>query len=112
MPDFEDPEKPLAKEKAAGPSDAAACSDVKPRRRVEMEIQIGADNIAELVRALDQISFDVDRGTRCVVSGGPCAGWHFKVEEDDSITHDSYFAAVDVHLRRQNADVEARQKRL
>ena len=85
------------------PSDAAACSDVKPRRRVEMEIQIGADNIAELVRALEQISFDVDRGTRCVVSGGPCAGWHFKVDEDDSITHDSYFAAVDVHLRRQNS---------
>ena len=26
MPDFEDPEKPQAKEKAAGPLDAAACS--------------------------------------------------------------------------------------
>ncbi len=26
MPDFEDPEKPLAKEKADGPSDATTCS--------------------------------------------------------------------------------------
>lgn len=84
------------------PSDAATCSAAKPRRRIEMEIQVGADNIAELVRALEQISFDVDRGTRCVVSGGPCAGWNFKVDEDDSITHDSYFAAVDVHLCRKN----------
>jgi hypothetical protein len=91
------------KQESNTPSDAATCSDVKPRRRVEMEIQSGADNIAELVRALEQISFDVDRGTRCVVSGGPCAGWHFKVDEDDPITHDSYFAAVDVHLRRQNS---------
>jgi len=85
------------------PSDAAACSAAKPRRRVEVEIKIGADSIADLVRALEQISFDVDRGSRSVVSGGPNAGWHYRVDEDQTITHASYFEAVDIYLGRKKS---------
>lgn len=77
-------------------------SDAAPRRRLEAVIRIGADDIHELVRAIDQISFDVDRGTVRCVSGGPSSGWFIEITEDESVTHDSYFKALNAYLKRQN----------
>ena len=66
-----------------------------PRRRFVLEAKIGADDIIELERALDEIAQRVHAGLPCVcTTGGPVAGWHVEVSEDPTITHDSYFEAI------------------
>ena len=98
---------PNAAEAAQTPADArrlaaADGSADRPRRRFDALIRIGADSKEELVRAIEQIAFDVDRGSTSCVSGGPDSGWSVTVSEYPEMTHDAYFAAVEAWLGRPN----------
>lgn len=66
-----------------------------PRRRFVLECKIGADDFKELQHALDEVVRRLDEGVpiRCT-TGGPAAGWNLDVTEDPSVTHESYFTAV------------------
>jgi len=70
-----------------------------PRRRVVLTLNVGADEMDAVPHALRQIAWDIERGSRgpCV-SGSPSVGWNYVIDEDTSITHESYFRAIDVHL--------------
>jgi hypothetical protein len=68
-----------------------------PHRRWTMDLKIGADSEQELVRALEQIALDFDRGglRSRFASGGPASGWSGETSEDPEMTHDRYFEAVE-----------------
>lgn len=83
----------------------------KPRRRIEIVLKLGADSWQEAANTLLSLSRDLDRkppspgssGNWC--SGAPCAGYVMEYSEDESVTHDSYFEAVDGYLdAEQEAD--------
>jgi hypothetical protein len=67
-----------------------------PRRRVLLELKIGADSRERL---LDELA-DIERRLRMETLWGECvmggwgSGWTLKVDEDPTITHESYFAAI------------------
>lgn len=68
-----------------------------PRRRVEVDIHIGADDWEAVRRALSSIAFDLARkesGEAHMTSGAPDSGYTLRATDDPSVTHDSYFAEV------------------
>lgn len=72
----------------------------RPRRRVVVTLDLGADSWDEVASALDQIAFEVAagkmRGSAC--SGGPSSGYTWSANEDESVTHETYFEALDKYL--------------
>lgn len=79
-----------------------------PRRAYVLTLEIGADSRDELCAALRQLEFQVhaDQLTSGV-SGGPGSGYTYNLIVDESITHDSYFAAVDAWLDEQKEAKDA-----
>ena len=76
----------------------------KPRRRIEVDIRIGADSWDAVRRALDSIAFDIatqEEGGRDITSGAPDSGYTLTATEDPSITHDSYFEAAMEWIRER-----------
>lgn len=70
--------------------------DEKPRRRWLLTLRLGADDLPEMIHALEQIALEMRMGhlagNSC--SGGYGAGYTMKVTEDPTVTHDSYFAEI------------------
>ncbi len=67
----------------------------RPRRRLTMKIEIGADNREDLYRALVEIEREFVAGTARGATGRPSVGYSFSVEEDPLVTHDSYFEELE-----------------
>lgn len=71
-------------------------SEKLPRRRVTCEIRIGADDFETLIHAVKEILGDLHEGmSGTYVTGGSTSGYSVTVDEDPSITHDSYFDALE-----------------
>lgn len=70
---------------------------MKPRRRIEIKIDLGADDWRSAANELRSIVMGWDRGEgrRGLVSGGPDSGYTVEVDEDPAWTHDRYFEAID-----------------
>lgn len=67
-----------------------------PRRRIVIELKLGADTLDEAIQVLDQVAFRLHEGfpIECV-SGGPGSGYSLSGSDDPAITHESYFAEID-----------------
>lgn len=73
----------------------------KPRRCIELKIRVGGDNAHEVGNALREIArwWDeqpADRAVYSMASGAPGAGYTADGDRDDSVTHDDYFAAIEI----------------
>ena len=67
-----------------------------PRRRFLLELKLGADTRADLVRELEELAREISSEQcmgRCL-SGGCAAGYTLELTEDPTVTHDSYFEAI------------------
>jgi hypothetical protein len=82
-----------------------------PRRRVVAHIGIGADSREELLNALRAISFGIaaERMTDSV-SGGVSYGWTVRIDEDESITHDSWYAELQAWLEHEHAALQVAER--
>jgi hypothetical protein len=76
-----------------------------PKRRCEVAIRIGADDVNAVCRALHEIEFmyATEGMGRESVSGGPDAGWIVVDNETPTQTHDQYFAEVDAWIAKHKA---------
>lgn len=81
-------------ENAAGPS--APASGSRPRRRVRLELDLGADSRAKMADWLEDIAGQIRRGelNGDAVGGGYSVGYWLELTERPEITHESYFAAL------------------
>ena len=63
-----------------------------PKRRVQVEIKLGADSMEDALTALRQIVFDTDDGggIRPMISGGYNSGYTIRVTENLTQTHEGY----------------------
>jgi hypothetical protein len=64
-----------------------------PHRRLRIKVDLEADDIQELTRALDGISLDIERDgreERDVTSGGWGAGYHYSLTCNPDMTGDLY----------------------
>lgn len=73
-----------------------------PRRRFVLTAKIEADSRKDLADALHALEFSVaaERLNGNSISGGPSYGWIVRLSEDEAVTHDSYFAAIEKELER------------
>lgn len=77
-----------------------------PHRRFVLNLRLGADTRDALAHALEQLAFEIVAGQvngpggAC---GGPDAGYSYEFLEDQSVTHDSYFAAIDAMREARKA---------
>jgi hypothetical protein len=80
--------------------------DKKPRRRVLLTLKLGADNREEMIHALEQIALEMRRGYLMgeAAGGGYSSGYWLKVTEDETVTHDTYFAAINAMIEAEQAD--------
>lgn len=77
----------------------------QPRRAHHLTLEVGADTYEDLIYALKQIIFDIERGSRQSVSGGYSTGWILSYSTDETMTHDRYFALLDTYIAgTQNTD--------
>lgn len=77
-----------------------------PRRRVQINLNLGADTWDIAARTLDQIAFEIRRGNwrgpnGC--SGGYDSGFTIESSEDESVTHESWYADLQSHLAKERA---------
>lgn len=70
-----------------------------PRRRYTVDIQIGADDLDEVLSVLRHLEGAVRSGSQHIVSGGPTSGFTLQVVHDPAMTHDEYFRQVAEYLR-------------
>lgn len=77
----------------------------KIRRRVEFSLKGGADSWQDLAATLRSIAFDLDQGQMRgrAASGGYSAGYSWSADEDESVTHESFAAALEEFLDAQRA---------
>lgn len=84
-----------------------------PRRRLVVHVHIGADSWQDVCRAMQQVADWADRKTDApdgpqvidMCAGGPSAGYTVVGSLDASVTHESYFAAVDEWKAKRNSVV-------
>ena len=71
----------------------------QPRRRFTLTIKIGADEWGGLTSALRQIETDLsedrDHTRTSICVGSPDVGYTVEGDEDPTVTHASYFEAVE-----------------
>lgn len=82
-------------------------SDSPPRRRHEVRISIGADTWDEAKRVLEDILSSMDEHPDGRMSGGSfgyASGHDVEATVDESVTHDSYHAALKAWLERSDGD--------
>lgn len=76
-----------------------------PKRRFEFSAKIGADSMDDLVRELKAVLFDIRiSGSTGSTFGASGCGGQWKITEDESITHESYMAAVELYLKSCNEE--------
>lgn len=72
-------------------------SEPKPRRRIKLTLELGADSWRDAEIALEHIAYRIREADHLgqpevqVVSGGGSSGYQLHADEDPDITHDSYF---------------------
>jgi hypothetical protein len=77
---------------------------MSPRRAHELIVKVGADTADDLCYALNQMAIDLGRGEMTQgCSGSPSVGYTYSYSHDPSITHDSYFQAIDAWLAALDA---------
>lgn len=67
------------------------------RRRLRLDLELDADSLDDLTAALRQIAYDVDRDGTTVgrrVAGGVSTGYVLNLSCDESVTAESYRAAL------------------
>lgn len=71
-----------------------------PRRCYELDIKIGGDSWADVLRHLDELSRHIpEHGQECnSVSGGYSGNHWVTCYHDLDMTHDKYFELLDAHL--------------
>jgi len=83
-------------------------SNDRPRRRVRLTLDLGADSWNDLASALLGIAIRIDEAIERkeervnIVSGSPSSGFLLHVDEDETITHESF---GDRKRRRDAADM-------
>lgn len=74
-----------------------------PRRRIEVTLKLSADSWQEVSWALRELSTDCairpKHGTS--VSGGVGRGYIWSADEDDAITHESWYAELENYLNAE-----------
>lgn len=71
----------------------------QPRRAFVFTLKLGADTREELVRALDQISYQIAADQMTTgVSGGVGSGYTYELLHDPEQTHEKYFAELHAYL--------------
>ncbi len=81
-------------------------STPKPKRCVELTIQIGADTLKDAVAALSHIMYEFDRPDhplRDMVSGSPSSNFLTHVEVRPAQTHEEYFRQLDEYLKAKKS---------
>lgn len=76
----------------------------KPKRTFELTLTIGADTLDDLRSNLRSILIDLDREDvtdYSSVSGGYQSNHILKIEHSPTVTHDSYFEALEKHLKEK-----------
>lgn len=78
----------------------------RPRRRFVLKLSLGADSYEEMTSALYNIAREFDRREigKDMASGSPSSGFSLEWSEDESVTHDSYMAAIDEYLGTQSSN--------
>lgn len=79
-----------------------------PRRRVRFNLRLQADSWDDVSKALLDLSTEVALGNwrgPNGASGGPGAGYTIESDEDETVTHDSYFEALNEYLARERRGV-------
>lgn len=71
-----------------------------PRRRVQIVLELGADDWESAANALWNLARQLERGEcrQGAVSGGYDSGYVLKANEDEAITHDSWYAELQTYL--------------
>lgn len=70
-----------------------------PHRACVFELKMGADSRDALIDALREIEFEIAAEMLTEgACGGYSAGYTYKLSVDESITHESYFVALDKYL--------------
>lgn len=76
----------------------------RPHRRLEVKLNLNADDYEAILSTLRQILFDLDglegRGYSSV-SGGPDASYILDIQFDPEVTHESYFEALNLYLKHE-----------
>lgn len=80
-----------------------------PVRRYSMTLNLGADSMEDLIRALDQLAFDFARHKELqqnyhMVSGGPDYGYSLDIAFDPEMTHERYVEAVNAYLDAKDSE--------
>lgn len=75
---------------------------IAPRRAHIFKCDAGGDTAQELAWLLRNFADRIERGDISVgCTGGSSSGGSYAYDHDPSITHESYFAAVDLHLQKE-----------
>lgn len=76
-----------------------------PRRAVEIDLHVGANNWADAVRELVETAAHIeDHGPQCSsVAGSPSSNHIVTVYQDPTMTHERYFEALDRYLAAREA---------
>lgn len=77
-----------------------------PKRRYQMELKLGADDLKALRSAINSILFDLDRYPEDTpyesVSGGYDSGYSIKINVDTTITHESWEKVLNEYLEEKH----------
>lgn len=79
----------------------------KPRRRIKFKAEIEADSIENLTDHFRQIAFEISTGSRKSVCGGFYVGSSYEIDEDKSITHESWNKALNAYIETLDHDEES-----
>lgn len=77
----------------------------RPRRRHTLDLAIEADSINDLIGCLNSLAFELSAGQirDWSISGGYSTSYRLIHSVDESITHDSWFAALQAYLAAEDA---------
>src|SRR5581483_7940282 len=70
-----------------------------PKRRYELTLTLGADDLKEIDHGLNEIARQIIyEHSRNSTSGGCGVGWHFEIVEHPEMTHEHYVTALHEYL--------------
>lgn len=83
---------------------ALVTEEKKPKRRIALTLSLEADSRAAAIDAIDQIVRELRMGylQSEACSGGYSSGYTLKIIEDETVTHDSYFAKLNAYIEQMD----------
>lgn len=80
-----------------------------PKRKYQLTLTLGGDDIQDIVHGLEQISFDLMREANDdieavgyhSISGGYSSGWIVDVSVDPAMNHDEYMRLLKEHVAQE-----------